>query len=394
MTHILIVDDKEENLYYLQALLTGNGYTVDAAYDGVGALARARHRPPDLVISDLLMPVMDGYTLLRHWKADARLKGVPFILYTATYTEPEDERLALSLGADAFILKPAEPDDFLASIRDMQGVVAAAVSLEPKQRAGDEVALLQVYNATLIHKLEEKTLKLEQANRLLELDAIKHRQFSRRLMEVEEHERKRLGMELHDQVGANLSALVLCLELIRCELPPSASGALVKRISDFEAVLHDTMGHVRSVLEDLRPPGLEELGLVGALRHQASVLTSRHNVEFAIQVLEPIARLRPECEIAFFRIAQEAWTNVLKHAQAHRVVLTLGRDGAAVFMEIKDDGKGFVMQAGSPTAGGLGLATMRERAEAMGATLELHSALGAGVRLRLSLGGGNRPASG
>ena len=63
------------------------------------------------------MPVMDGYTLLRHWKADPRLKTKPFIVYTATYTEPEDERLALNLGADAFILKPSEPDEFLASAR-------------------------------------------------------------------------------------------------------------------------------------------------------------------------------------------------------------------------------------------------------------------------------------
>ena len=100
---VLIVDDKDENLYYLNALLRGNGYEVIPARHGAEALAKAREIPPDVVISDLLMPVMDGYTLLRHWKADARLKRVPFIVYTATYTEPKDEELALNLGADAFI---------------------------------------------------------------------------------------------------------------------------------------------------------------------------------------------------------------------------------------------------------------------------------------------------
>ena len=79
---ILIVDDKEENLYYLEALLRGHGLTVESARHGAEALVKARQHAPDVVISDLLMPVMDGYTLLRHWKADARLKRVPFIVYT------------------------------------------------------------------------------------------------------------------------------------------------------------------------------------------------------------------------------------------------------------------------------------------------------------------------
>ena len=119
MTRVLVVDDKPENLYLLRALLQGNGCEVDEARHGAEALARARQSPPGLVISDLLMPVMDGYTLLRHWKADARLKSISFIVYTATYTEPKDEQLALELGADAFILKPAEPEPFMARVREI-----------------------------------------------------------------------------------------------------------------------------------------------------------------------------------------------------------------------------------------------------------------------------------
>src|SRR5579862_2306633 len=83
MTSVLVVDDKEENAYYLQALLTGHGYSVESARHGAEALVKARLSPPDVIISDLLMPVMDGYTLLRHWKADIRLKRVPFVVYTA-----------------------------------------------------------------------------------------------------------------------------------------------------------------------------------------------------------------------------------------------------------------------------------------------------------------------
>jgi CheY-like chemotaxis protein len=110
MTRILIVDDNAGNLYMLRALLQGHGCVVDEARHGAAALISARQNLPDLVISDLLMPVLDGYTLLRHWRADLQLRSVPFIVYTATYTQSRDERLAWALGADAFIIKPAEPE--------------------------------------------------------------------------------------------------------------------------------------------------------------------------------------------------------------------------------------------------------------------------------------------
>jgi len=170
MQRVLIVDDKEENLYYLRALLEGHGFEVESATHGAEALVRARRHPPDLVVSDLLMPVMDGYTLLRHWKADPRLKQIRFIVYTATYTRAEDERLALSLGADAFILKPCEPEDFMTWIRGVLANDPAMTPSAPIPTFGDETAQLKLYSQTLIRKLEEKTLQLEETNRALEAD--------------------------------------------------------------------------------------------------------------------------------------------------------------------------------------------------------------------------------
>ncbi|HEV2694863.1 MAG TPA: response regulator [Verrucomicrobiae bacterium] len=175
MTRILIVDDKEENIYYLRALLTGHGCAVESARHGAEALVKARQSPPDVIISDLLMPVMDGFTLLRLWKADDRLKVIPFIVYTATYTEPEDEHLALSLGADAFILKPAEPEVFLARLHEVQANAAASRPNPPRFATGDEKELLKVYSETLIRKLEEKTLQLEETNRALQRDIVERK---------------------------------------------------------------------------------------------------------------------------------------------------------------------------------------------------------------------------
>ncbi|RZU38727.1 PAS domain S-box-containing protein/diguanylate cyclase (GGDEF)-like protein [Fluviicoccus keumensis] len=168
MKHVLIVDDHAANLYLLRVLLQGYGFSVEEAANGVAALAAARQRKPDLIISDLLMPVMDGYTLLRAWKADAGLSEVPFIVYTATYTEPQDEQLGLGLGADAFILKPAEPEPFMRRVKEV-----LARTIRPDQPpqaqtlAKDEG--LQLYNEVLVRKLEKRSAQLEQ--RVAELAA-------------------------------------------------------------------------------------------------------------------------------------------------------------------------------------------------------------------------------
>ena len=176
MTRVLIVDDKQENLYYLRALLSGHGYAVDTARHGAEALVKARQIAPDLVVSDLLMPVMDGYTLLRHWRTDEHLKHIPFVVYTATYTEPADEQLAFSMGANAFLLKPAEPDDFIACLRKvLAGVGPASVSAQGLAVPAEENVLMR-YNATLVRKLEAKTLQLEEANRVLQKDIAERKQ--------------------------------------------------------------------------------------------------------------------------------------------------------------------------------------------------------------------------
>jgi PAS domain S-box-containing protein len=167
MPKALIVVDKSENLYLLESLLKGNGYEVTGAANGREALEHARKQPPDLLISDILMPVMDGYTLCREWKHDARLRDIPFVFYTATYTDPKDEELALSLGADLFMVKPVEPDAFMSMIREVVGKHQARTLVSGKKETPDETAYLREYNEALIRKLEDKLEQLEEANRAL-----------------------------------------------------------------------------------------------------------------------------------------------------------------------------------------------------------------------------------
>ena len=169
MRTILIVDDNQQNLYLLQALLSANSFHVEQASNGAEALEKARCGPPDIVVSDILMPVMDGFALCRAWRRDDRLKNIPFVFYTATYTNPKDEKFALSLGADRFIIKPAEPDEFLAVIYETIKKHEVNKPIASSQLA-EETEYYKEYNAALIRKLEDKMLQLEEANRVLERD--------------------------------------------------------------------------------------------------------------------------------------------------------------------------------------------------------------------------------
>lgn len=164
MQSILIVDDNTQNLYLLEVLLKGHGFSVRSAENGALALASARLEPPDLVIADILMPVMDGFILCKEWRSDHTLAAIPFIFYTATYTDKKDEQLALSLGADRFVIKPQEPEKLMTIIRE----VLDSVAVPPESPSRNESVLLGEYNETLFHKLEKKMHDLEQTNLALQ----------------------------------------------------------------------------------------------------------------------------------------------------------------------------------------------------------------------------------
>ena len=164
---ILIVDDNQENLYLLKTLLEADGYETVQSPNGAEALAHARHGDFCLAVSDILMPVMDGFSLCREWKKDEALKKIPFIFYTATYTDDRDRKFALDLGADAFIVKPQEPEAFRRTVEDVLKKVGSAPVHAPGG-AQEETVYLKEYNEALVRKLEAKMEQLEKTVRELE----------------------------------------------------------------------------------------------------------------------------------------------------------------------------------------------------------------------------------
>lgn len=119
VTHILIVDDSEPDRELLKMLLERNGYSVTVAGDGIEALSAARDRRPDVIVSDVAMPNMDGFVLCHTWMQDADLRTIPFIFYSANLTLAEDRHVGKALGAARYLIKPMQLEGFLQELRSV-----------------------------------------------------------------------------------------------------------------------------------------------------------------------------------------------------------------------------------------------------------------------------------
>jgi len=160
--NILVVDDLEENRYMLKSILKSKDYNVIFASNGKEALGALKAQPTDLIISDILMPEMDGFQFCRECKLNDKFKDIPFVFSTATYTDKKDEEFALSLGAQQFITKPMEPKLILKKLEEV-------LQLDPKEQAKskikfemkEEPVYLKNYGQRVARKLEHTVNKLK-----------------------------------------------------------------------------------------------------------------------------------------------------------------------------------------------------------------------------------------
>lgn len=250
---ILIADDIEQNLYMLQKLLEGHGYEVVSATNGAEALEKARRDPPDLIISDILMPVMDGFSLCCEWKKDNLLKEIPLIFYTATYTDEKDEILALQLGASKFIRKPIEPDDLIKIVKS-EIVNVKATTVAPKEPTSDDKRdVYKLYSERLVKKLEQKMLDLEREiakRKRAEEELAKHRDHLEVLVKERTDELTKLNQQLNQQI----------------EERKKAGDELKKRTDELQAMVNlmagreVRMAELKKMIKKLRSQ-LEEAGM-------------------------------------------------------------------------------------------------------------------------------------
>ncbi|HVL35963.1 MAG TPA: ATP-binding protein, partial [Burkholderiales bacterium] len=198
-----------------------------------------------------------------------------------------------------------------------------------------------------------------------------------RLLRVEEQERGRISRELHDQIGQELTALALDLKSLRKRAEPAV---LERAIAQSERLIDE----VSDVTLALRPPQLDDLGLAAALKAHLEQHVRPHGIKVRLEAdIEP-GRLSKPLEVACFRIAQEALTNVLRHAQAGQAWVTLREERAELVLEVADDGRGFDVQAAlrsGSDARSLGLRNLFDRAELVGGRLQIRPREGGGTQI-------------
>src|SRR6202165_5289966 len=245
------------------------------------------------------------------------------------------------------------------------------------------ILLISAYEKLRASRLEPHVEKL---GRAVEHASEEIRDLSKRLVELQDAERRRLATELHDIVGQNLSALVTELALIRGRLSAAKEPDLHKSLADATLLAKQSVEEVRKVTPQLRPPGLDELGLPAALRWHASAFESRTGIAAKVDADESLPRPSAAVEDAVLRIYLEALTNVAKHASARAVVVKLELRNGHIRLSIADDGRGFEVQArGHGESARWGLAIMQERAAAVGGELHIRSAPGAGTLIEFSI---------
>ncbi len=332
--YILIVDDHEENRYLLKSLLTGGGHRVGEAANGKMALEMLGAGSFDLVISDILMPVMDGYQLCREIRSSERLRHLPFIFYTATYNDQKDEEFAMKLGADRFYRKPLDPRVFLQNIREFMDEIAAHRDQPRPEIQGSDKEILKLYSERLIHKLETKMADLEKE--------VAERKKGEERLEASLKEKEALLREIHHRVKNNMQIISSLISLPTRHLGNPAAEEMLRQIKlriRSMALVHEKLYQSRDLARIDFGEFLSDL----AVHHFQFFLIDSGRIGLKTEtegVMLPIETAVP-CAL----IAGELVSNALKHAfpgsRGGEIVVGLKRLGADVLLSVRDNGIGF-----------------------------------------------------
>ncbi len=356
---ILIVDDDPRSRMALRELLQAPGRTADVAESGEEALRRLLKQDFAAILLDVQMPGMNGFETAKMIRERERSRHTPIIFLTGAHEDLESVFRGYEAGAVDYIVKPPNADV-------LRSKVAVFVDLYNKNA--------QLRREVIERKLAEDQLRTSEENL---------RGLAAHLQSVREEERARISREIHDELGQELTGLKIELSWI-CNRLPKGQRALVEKAESTLSLIDDTIQSVRKIAAGLRPAVSDQLGLAGAVEWQVKDFRKRTGIRCKLTLPADVPALDPEQATAMFRVCQELLTNVVRHADASRVEVTLRADPDAIVLVVEDNGKGL----GDFRAFGLqslGFLGMQERLRPHGGKIEIDSTHVRGARIVATL---------
>jgi two-component system, sensor histidine kinase and response regulator len=404
---ILIVDDIATNRKLLRVNLEAEGIETCEAADGLDALAALDREQADAIISDILMPKMDGYQLCQKVRKDNRFEGVPFIFYTSTYTSPGDEKLALDCGADRYIKKPAPVGEIMNAIRELSDPQRPWAKFTPMM---EESLVMHEYNAALVRKLEERNDKLERARAEIEFA---NEQLERRVRErtaelqLANEEIEAFSHSIAHDLRSPLSAIdgfsQLLLDECRGKVSARAMeslGYICQAASRMNELTSDLLRLARANRAEMSPQEVDMSALSAAVLQDLQTAHPRPNMECAVA-----PGLAATGDLGLLRIVLEnllgnAWKYTGKTTHP-RIEFAARQEGGDCVFFVRDNGAGFDMaSAGNLFSAfcrlhsatefpgtGIGLSTVQRVIARHGGRIWTESETGRGATFFFTLGG-------
>jgi signal transduction histidine kinase len=341
--NILMVDDQPAKLLSFEAILSELGENLIKAASAKEALELLLKNEIAVVLMDVSMPDIDGFELAEMIRQHPRFQKTAIIFISAIHLTDVDRMQGYQRGGVDYISVPVVPE-----------LLRAKVSV--------------------FAELHRKTRQLEFLN--MEL-----RSLSRRLIAMQDDERRRFARELHDGLGQELTAAKMAIDSLLIQ----GTGELnLQAIQQASSLVDGAIQQVRSVSHLLHPPLLDEIGLDAALSWYSEGLTKRSGIETSIHLDPPkFPRLTPALETTVFRIVQEALTNVFRHSAATQCSVSVSKGEDSVRVAVRDNGKGIADEVAAfhPEKIGVGIGGIRQRIKEVGGTMSLRNASPTGAIL-------------
>jgi signal transduction histidine kinase len=369
--NVLIVDDTPVNLGVIVAFLESYGLGIRIARSGKSALQRVEYDSPDIILLDVVMPDVNGFELAMRFKANPKTAEIP-IIFVTSLTSVEDKVKAFAVGAVDYVTKPLRQEEVLARITTHLQLRELTKTLQ------NENHLLQMTAA------REKARHLE----AVEQQQAQLRALNSRINAVKEEEHKQLARELHDELGQTLTAIQINLAALKRETTGVLSANTRERLDETTTLANQTLDWVREMSLTLRPPMLDDLGLIPTVRWYVRQWAKRTGISAEFQVIGMVPRLHSDSETNLYRIVQESLTNITKHAAATNVCVHLKRKKDCLKLSIEDNGCGFDMTELTARAVddmGAGLFGIRERTLLMDGRVDIKTELKTGTCITVTL---------